>query len=217
MKTGYLKAFAATMCLCLSAGTVHAAQKALLIGAGVYPYLEPDAQLSGPANDVRQMADFLKGDWGFASSDVRILVEEGAAKNNILGSITGWLASETKPGDRVIIYYSGHGSQVPDRNGDEEDGLDETFVPTDYGRRGARAEDMLTDDEIASALSTLKGREVILIADSVIQVRSTAMSCRILFPRVLMRKRVTCRFRAFPGPCRWCVTKSLWHAKPMCI
>ena len=54
-------------------------QKALLIGAGVYPYLEPDAQLSGPANDVRQMADFLKGDWGFASSDVRILVEEGAA------------------------------------------------------------------------------------------------------------------------------------------
>ncbi len=166
MKTGYLKAFAATMCLCLSAGTVHAAQKALLIGAGVYPYLEPDAQLSGPANDVRQMADFLKGDWGFASSDVRILVEEGAAKNNILGSITGWLASETRPGDRVIIYYSGHGSQVPDRNGDEEDGLDETFVPTDYGRRGARAEDMLTDDEIASALSTLKGREVILIADS---------------------------------------------------
>ncbi len=92
------------------------------------------------------MADFLKGDWGFASSDIRILVEEGAAKNNILGSITGWLASETRPGDRVIIYYSGHGSQVPDRNGDEEDGLDETFVPTDYGRRGARAEDMLTDE-----------------------------------------------------------------------
>ncbi|WP_298959405.1 caspase family protein [uncultured Roseibium sp.] len=144
----------------------QAAQKALLIGVGDYPHLPPSAQLIGPANDLRAMSSFLQSHWKFTPSDIRILRDKDATKNNILSSISGWLANQTSPGDRVVIYYSGHGSHVPDRNGDEEDGEDETFVPYDYGRRGNVAEDMVLDDEIGKALSALPGREVILIADS---------------------------------------------------
>jgi uncharacterized caspase-like protein len=146
--------------------TAQAAQKALLIGVSEYPHLPPSAQLIGPANDLRAMSSFLQNHWGFAPSDIRILKDRDATKSNILTSISGWLADQTSQGDRVVIYYSGHGSHVPDRNGDEEDGEDETFVPYDYGRRGNVANDMVLDDEIGSALSKLPGREVILIADS---------------------------------------------------
>lgn len=150
----------------LFAAPAQAAQKAVLIGAGAYPYLDEDSQLYGPENDVRAMADFLEESWGFSTSDIHILIDGDATKRKILDTIRVKLASETQPGDRVIIYYSGHGSQVPDANGDEEDGLDETFVPTDFGKNGPREEDMLLDDEIGSALAALPGREVILIADS---------------------------------------------------
>ncbi|MBN9672028.1 caspase family protein [Roseibium aggregatum] len=159
-------ALAAGLCLGLGATQAQAAQKALLIGAGEYPYLPPKAQLSGPANDVRAMTQFLEGYWGFSKSDIRILVDGDASKQKILNAIQSWLPGATQPGDRVIIYYSGHGSQIPDTSGDEEDGKDETFVPTDFGRNGDQASDMLSDDEIGRALNMLKGREVILIADS---------------------------------------------------
>jgi hypothetical protein len=37
----------------------------------------------------------------------------------------------TRPGDTVIIYFSGHGMQIPDDNGDEADGQDEVLAPHD--------------------------------------------------------------------------------------
>jgi hypothetical protein len=163
-KTGsFLAALLVSLCLHPSA---QAAQKALLIGISDYPHLPPSAQLIGPANDLRAMVSFLEDHWKFASQDIRVLKDKDATKANILSSISGWLADQTRAGDRVIIYYSGHGSHVPDRSGDESDGQDETFVPHDFGRRGEIAEDMVLDDEIGKALASLPGREVILIADS---------------------------------------------------
>ena len=144
----------------------NAGQKALLIGAGDYPHLPQRFQLPGPANDVQEMKSFLVREWGFSPSDVRVLTDNQATKEGILHALEVWLPETTVPGDRVVVYYSGHGSQVPDENGDEEDGLDETFVPTDYGRNGNRDEDMVIDDELAAALQALRDRQVLLVADS---------------------------------------------------
>lgn len=33
-----------------------------------------------------------------------------------------WLVQGCQSGDSLIFYYAGHGSQVPDENGDEIDG-----------------------------------------------------------------------------------------------
>jgi hypothetical protein len=41
------------------------------------------------------------------------------------------LKAKLKPGDIVVIHYSGHGVQLADDNGDEPDGLDEALVPID--------------------------------------------------------------------------------------
>lgn len=150
----------------LAAGPVDAGQKALLIGIGEYPWLPPAFQLSGPPNDVRAMREFLVGEWGFSAADIRVLVDGDATKSGILDAMGNWLPEVTKEGDRVVIYYSGHGSQVRDDGGDERDGMDETFVPHDYGRGEAADSDMLRDDEVADALAGLSGRQVVFIADS---------------------------------------------------
>ena len=160
--------FAGTVLLTavLAHDSVHAGQKALLIGIGEYPHLPPKNQLSAPPNDVRAMRKFLIDEWGFSKTDIRALVDEDAAKSEILDALGNWLPGATRAGDRVVIYYSGHGSKIPDDNGDESDGKDETFVPSDYGRNGKRNSDMLRDDEVADALKRISDRRVVFIADS---------------------------------------------------
>ncbi len=41
------------------------------------------------------------------------------------------LAAEVGPGARVFVHISGHGTRIPDDNGDESDGLDEALVLPD--------------------------------------------------------------------------------------
>ena len=47
-----------------------------------------------------------------------------------------WVVNESRPGDTVWIHYSGHGGRVPDDDGDEDDGYDETLIPIDFQRKG---------------------------------------------------------------------------------
>jgi len=56
-----------------------------------------------------------------------------------------WLTSELAPGDSAFFHYSGHGSQVLDTNGDEEDGLDETICPADFKTAGHIVDDDIHD------------------------------------------------------------------------
>ena len=143
----------------------RAGQKALLIGVGAYPYLPEDKQLSGPPHDARAMKRFLVEHWGFSSSDVRVLLDHDATKTGILDALHNWLPSASQPGDRIVVYFSGHGTWVKDVNGDEADGRDEAFSPSDSGRTKS-SDDLILDDEIAVAFSRLADRQVLLIADS---------------------------------------------------
>ena len=175
----YSMLIAVFLLFCTGMQPADAGQKALLIGVGEYPHLPAKWRLAGPRKDVQLMNEFLIDQWGFSGSDVRVIQDREADKQKILDAIGNWLPQVTRSGDRVVIYYSGHGSQVDDVNGDEQDGKDETFVPNDYGRnpKCARetvaagdlaecARDMVLDDELANALEQLHDRVVILIADS---------------------------------------------------
>lgn len=37
------------------------------------------------------------------------------------------MAASCEPGDFFVVYYSGHGTNVEDQDGDEEDGNDEAL------------------------------------------------------------------------------------------
>ncbi|WP_316862342.1 caspase family protein [uncultured Cohaesibacter sp.] len=150
----------------LGPSNAQAGQKALLVGVGTYPH-SPSSNLRGPAIDLANMKTFLKQSWGFSDRDIGILKDSQATKKAIMHGLKDWLPNNTKPGDRVVIYYSGHGGQVTDRNGDEQDGKDEFISTADVGKGGKRTVDQLViDDELGAALGKLANREVIFISDS---------------------------------------------------
>ena len=84
----------------------------------------------------------------FAWDDMVILTDDQKnpraqpTRANILRAMD-WLVSGAQPNDNLFFHYSGHGGQTEDRDGDEEDGMDETIYPVDFKQAG-----MIVDDEM---------------------------------------------------------------------
>ncbi len=114
----------------------------------------------------------MREQFGFAAADIELLTDEQATRDAILGAFDR-LVDRTETGDVVVVHYSGHGSQVPDLEGDEPDGFDETIVPHDSGRADPEtgvgpANRDITDDEIYERLRKLSAKTdaITLIFDS---------------------------------------------------
>jgi hypothetical protein len=73
------------------------------------------------------------------------------------------LAAHRKAGDVVVIYFAGHGGQVPNQpneSAEEIDGLDETICGSDVQKPespGAQVAGHIRDDEIAKSISAILG------------------------------------------------------------
>ena len=116
---------------------------ALLIGINKYdPSLNAD--LNGCVNDVENMYEILTKTYGFPHDNVRMLTDYRATGEAMFARME-WLLSHTIPGDELVLHYSGHGSQIRDRDGDElNDYLDEILCPTDLDW-----DKPFTDDDIS--------------------------------------------------------------------
>jgi len=104
------------------------AKRALLVGINRYKI--PGADLRGCVNDVKNMRSVLSRYYGFADKDIRTLTDLQATKKAMQSEITR-LIGKARAGDVLLFHYSGHGSNVPDKNGDEADARDEILCPTD--------------------------------------------------------------------------------------
>ena len=119
---------------------------ALLIGI---EYLRTPNELLGCQRDVDNIYSLLTGTLGFAPGNIMILTENSGrlpTQANILFAL-GELVTRSRATNATqsVIYYSGHGSQMPDQvqNGsDERDGMDEVLVPLDY-KNGNIRDDVL--------------------------------------------------------------------------
>lgn len=121
-------------------------RKALIVGVGKYRL--PGADLRGPPNDARHWVELLKSR-GFPLSTIRVLLDERATRKNILEGLS-WLVDAGK-GDILFFAFSGHGSRVPDLDGDEVDGMDEIICPHDFDWDG----NWITDDTLAVYFSAV--------------------------------------------------------------
>jgi hypothetical protein len=83
--------------------------------------------LSGPLTDVAAMTLLLKENYNF--TDIRVLKDQEATRQGILDAIDE-LIEKTHPGDRVVFYYAGHGSQRLDSKSSKGQ-RDQTIVPVD--------------------------------------------------------------------------------------
>ena len=134
------------------ASTASRNKWALLIGIDQYlrPYI---SRLHGCVNDAELMSRILQDNFGFPAENITLLRDDQATRDGILAALAG-IVDRAGGDDIVVIHYSGHGSQMTDREGDEPDGLDETIVPYDSGRRFDPNRD-ISDDEIYTHLLRL--------------------------------------------------------------
>src|SRR5262245_47439116 len=116
------------------------AKKALLIG--INRYRIPGADLRGCVNDVQNMQGVLTQYYGFEAQEIKIVTDYEATKQAVQTEIAT-LLSQARRGDVLFLHYSGHGSNVPDKNGDEADFRDEILCPTDLDWQDPLLDDWL--------------------------------------------------------------------------
>lgn len=175
MKTRLSFCIATLMAMGVSAPSVWADEaRAVLVGVSDYLYL--DADLEGPKNDVGLMARTLMHR-GVAPESIIVLadpeadVPDGVARDVpdravILRALSDAIATSAA-GDTLVFYFSGHGAQAPDKNGDEGGGMDEIFLPRDAkGWNGAtgEVENAILDDDFAVIAADAAARGVKMVA-----------------------------------------------------
>lgn len=108
-------------------------------------------ELRGCVNDVKTMVALYKKLYGL--TNIMMLTDEPdmpmskrPTKTNILSAIQ-WLVTNNAIGEQLFFHYSGHGSQVIDRDYDEKDGYDECIIPCDFETNG-----FITDDDLHTYL-----------------------------------------------------------------
>ena len=136
------------------------ARRALLVGVNDY---KDAGDLRGCVNDVLDMHFTLRCLLNFETKDIRVLTDSRATKENIMYRLK-WLVKGAQAGDFLVFHFSGHGSQVRDRNGDElSDGLDELICPYDMNWDGT----YITDDNLNKVFKSVpKGALLEVYIDS---------------------------------------------------
>lgn len=123
------------------------------------------------ANDVPLIKEALLKQ-GFKESDIVVMKDAACTKDGILAGIQKHLVEKATPGDICVFHFSGHGEQVYDNNGDEDDGYDEALVPYDAPMEYQPGVDKhLRDDEFGLKLQDLRLKlgengELIVIVDA---------------------------------------------------
>lgn len=133
--------------------------RALVVGIDQYPYIRANP-LHGCVNDARRIADVLEERYFF--QEVLCRFDDDATRDALLDAMQQ-LLDVTEPGERIVVHFSGHGSQI--RNADGS--LVETLVPHDSGRQQWPNRD-ITDHELYAWVLRLSAKTpfITLIFDS---------------------------------------------------
>lgn len=154
------------------AGGVRAETRVLLVGVGAYASLPSEYRLAAPAHDLARLSSSLIAA-GVAAASIEQVSDARSGEGNrlaILGAIED-LVAKSGPGDRVLLYYSGHGGQRPATYPARElDGLEEVWLAGDaqIASDGTLRGGFIADHEIVQAISRLlqRGADVWLVVDA---------------------------------------------------
>lgn len=112
-----------------------------------------DGKLNAAEYDANDMALIAKSQ-GLQPTK---LLRGDATRDAVIAAIKH-AATNLTTNDLFVISYSGHGGQLPDINGDEDDGIDETWCLFDGE---------IVDDELSNLWSMFqKGVRILVISDS---------------------------------------------------
>nr|GMD92823.1 metacaspase-3-like [Ipomoea batatas] len=127
--------------------SVHGRRRAVLCGVS---YRNHKKSLAGSVNDVVAMRNLLVKRLGFPYASVVVLTEDErdpqgeSQRRRTSETPMRWLLYGSQPGDSLLFYYFGHGSQIRELTRNEMDGHDEALCPLDFETEGKK----ILDDEI---------------------------------------------------------------------
>ncbi len=186
-----------------SAASAKPTRRALLIGINDYP--DPTNRLDGCVNDVFLMSQILQ-ESTFAPEDIRVVLDDRATAQGIMERLH-WLLDGTQPGDERVLFYSGHGAQIPAYGSqDEVDHIDECLVPYDFDWSPERA---IIDKQFVELYSQLPYDSLLLAifdcCHSGGMSRDGARRVRGITPPDDIRHRAM----------RWNVAMQMWEDRPL--
>lgn len=123
---------------------------AVAVGLNNYPGSQND--LRGCLKDIDHISHRLVQQFGSNPELIRQCVDKSAAKAGIMSRFV-WLRKVAKSNDQIVVYYSGHGSQIATRTGSGEiDGLMECLCPYNFD---GTVETAITDRDLYGVFGDL--------------------------------------------------------------
>lgn len=170
---------------------------ALLVGINQYAGVQP---LEGAVNDATELRSVLIERWGFAAQDIVTLLDVQATRAAILHELDRLLI-RSRPGDLVLVYFSGHGTSGRDRGfGLPLPYSTGAFVPVEFKAEGTR-EEMISRllvgrTDLRPRIEALDrgGRQVLALIDACY----SGNTLRGLYRNTLARPAFTKRYVALP-------------------
>jgi hypothetical protein len=166
--------FGMLVAILMCAGSFTTAEAQALAGRtwaiviGVSRYGDPslsERSLRYAESDAQEIRDALIERCNVPQQNVHLLKGSKATKSGIERAFAS-VAKSARSSDLVFIYFSGHGSFVQDRDGDEVDGdrLDEVLLP--YDAVLGDESTYIIDDSLGYMVSRLPASSVAIIIDS---------------------------------------------------
>jgi hypothetical protein len=151
----------------LAGQSAYAENRALLIGVGEYQSgIRSLPGIPADLNNMRRAAALM----GYRKDQIKVLENDAATYDGIRQAIHSHLVQGVTAEDRVLFYFSGHGSYVKDQNGDEADGVDEALVPYDasvlYPDSVPQQQAFVIDDELNQWLSQIPSQQLMVLIDA---------------------------------------------------
>ena len=147
------------------AAAVQAAPRALLIGVADIPKNElPGVDLD--INNMKKIAELM----GFRTGEIKVMMNREATYANVTQALGTWVREGVSPEDHVLIYFSGHGTRVPDPEPGHAGGVDDALVLHDvqrvtlHGR--ATLKNVLIGHELGAALAAIPSQDVLVLVDA---------------------------------------------------
>jgi tetratricopeptide (TPR) repeat protein len=132
---------------------------ALVVGVAEYPNLPPEKALHFTERDAESIYQILISPQGgnFRAQNVRLLTGEKATLANLRQQLEEWLPSVAQEGDRVLIYFAGHGFLYEDRA---------YLAPRDIDPKNIRGTGYSMDDLGRVVGARIKASHKILLTDA---------------------------------------------------
>jgi hypothetical protein len=134
-------------------------KRALLIGIENYN-CSPEQKLQdlkGPVNDVAKINSLLLSKFLFSNSNIKVILNDEATRDNILKSLKD-LTESIQKGDIVVFYYTGHGSLQMNSLARDGSKFDEGIVTADACQTGL----LIRDKELAPIFSNMIDKGAVL-------------------------------------------------------